>query len=82
MGNGIQAGNIHLRGRKTKLLGCRWCTAVNLREAIEAKDAQKEIHDAIDEWHRGDSEEELHDYLGWSIDEYREWLNTGEVPHP
>ena len=37
------------------------------------------IHDYIDEWHNGDSTEDLHEYLGMTWEEYGHWLETGEL---
>lgn len=37
-----------------------------------------EIDDYIDEWHDGDSELPLHDYLGMSWDEYAAWIESPE----
>lgn len=34
-------------------------------------DPFEEINDAIDEWHKSDSVEELHEYLGMTLDEYQ-----------
>ena len=32
------------------------------------------IDDLIDEWHDSDSELQLHEYLGWSEEDYRKWV--------
>lgn len=37
-----------------------------------------EIDEYIDEWHDGDSELPLHDYLGMSWDEYAAWIESPE----
>jgi len=39
-----------------------------------------EIDDKIAEWHQGDSPGTLHEYLGWTREEYAHWVKTGEVP--
>lgn len=41
---------------------------------------EDEILDRIDEWHNGHSSEELYEYLGWTWDEYRDWVATGKQP--
>lgn len=32
------------------------------------------IDDLIDEWHKSDSELPLHEFLGWSEEDYRKWV--------
>jgi len=34
-----------------------------------------QIDDLIDQWHESDSHIELHEYLGWSVDDYRTWVS-------
>lgn len=34
----------------------------------------KNIDDLIDQWHNGDSELSLHEYLGMTVEEYEEWM--------
>jgi hypothetical protein len=36
---------------------------------------QEQVDDLIDEWHTSDSKLELHEYLGWSLYEYRMWVS-------
>jgi hypothetical protein len=33
-----------------------------------------EIDDLVDEWHRSPDGQELHDYLGWTEEEYSAWV--------
>lgn len=41
-------------------------------------------HDAItlmiDAWHESDSDKELHEYLGWTWDEYRHYVENNALP--
>ena len=39
----------------------------------------EEIDDFIDEWHDGDFEEELHEFLGMSWKEYSLWVSNPDV---
>ncbi len=32
------------------------------------------IDDYIDEWHEGDSQEEIHEFLGLTIDQFLDWV--------
>jgi hypothetical protein len=46
-------------------------------EACHEGDALlEEIEDYIDEWHDSDSEEEIYEYLGMTIDEYGLWVEN------
>lgn len=39
------------------------------------------VYAAIERWHMGDGEEmELHEYLGWTWDEYSLWVEQGVLP--
>ncbi|AXK43960.1 hypothetical protein [Erythrobacter aureus] len=38
------------------------------------------INDAIEQWHEGDSSEEMHTFLGWSFEEYMAWANNRTLP--
>lgn len=43
---------------------------------------EKEINDKIDLWHfnlEGQGQE-LHEFLGWTWEEYVEWVETGVIP--
>ena len=38
------------------------------------------LDDRIDAWHNGDGESKsLHEYLGWSWEQYKHWAETGEL---
>jgi hypothetical protein len=40
-----------------------------------------EIEDKIEEWHEGAGpDKELHEYLGFTLDEYKDWFKTNLVP--
>jgi len=41
---------------------------------------EENIHDLIDEWHEGDSNQELHEFLGFTFEEYARWVETDEFP--
>lgn len=39
-----------------------------------------DIHDRIAQWHDGDGAgQELHEYLGLTWDEYKNWIQTGKI---
>ena len=38
-----------------------------------------EIDDFVERWHRGESAEELHEYLGMTRDEYALWLGNPDA---
>lgn len=43
--------------------------------------SEAEVENAIDAWHDGAGPGlELHEYLGWTWDEYKLWVESGEVP--
>ena len=51
---------------------------------IEETPEETVIYDKIDAWHMsepGTENLELHEYLGWTIDEYAHWVTTGEIPN-
>lgn len=37
------------------------------------------IDDKIDEWHNSDSELPLHEYLGWSEEQYHKWVMAPDM---
>jgi len=40
----------------------------------------EELEARIDAWHNGDGEgQELHEYLGWTWEQYKNWVKTGET---
>lgn len=39
----------------------------------------EEIEDFIDEWHEGDSEEELYEFLGMTKQEYAIWVENDAI---
>lgn len=41
----------------------------------------EEVDDAIERWHTGDSELPLHEFLGWSRQEYSIWVETNVIPN-
>ena len=38
------------------------------------------IEELIEFWHEGDDTMDLHEYLGWTHEEYKHYLETGEEP--
>ena len=36
------------------------------------------LEDRIDQWHESDSDLPLHEFLGWTHDEYKAWLEDGK----
>lgn len=43
---------------------------------------EDEINDAVDAWHSGGAEtgEHLHEYLGWTWEQYSAWAERGVIP--
>lgn len=44
-------------------------------------DGKVNIHDLIEEWNREPVAEPLHAYLGLTPEQYKRWVETGDVPH-
>lgn len=41
----------------------------------------RRIDDRVDEWHEDEGNAKpLHAYLGWTRDEYKDWVESGELP--
>jgi hypothetical protein len=51
-----------------------------LDEYLAARASQEDIYDWIDEWHEGDSGEELHEFLGLTWPEYSAWVERDQLP--
>lgn len=43
------------------------------------KDYDEEIDDAISDWHNGDSQLNLHEFLGLSWEEHSSWVKNSEM---
>jgi len=42
---------------------------------------QEEVEARTEQWHQGDGAGmELHEYLGWSQDQYAKFVETGKLP--
>ncbi len=46
---------------------------------------EEELHNRIATWHEAPSDSyaaqmELHEYLGWSWEQYKHWVETDEMP--
>lgn len=44
---------------------------------------EEEIEDKIEDWHfHGAGEgQDLHEFLGWTLEEYQQWAVTGILPN-
>ena len=42
--------------------------------------SEQELNDKIDAWHDSDFEHALHEYLGWTWEQYAHWVETDEQP--
>lgn len=51
-----------------------------LDEYFAGRATEDDINDWIDEWHEGDSDEELHVFLGLTWPEYGDWVERDELP--
>lgn len=40
----------------------------------------EEVLEAVDAWHEGDSELPLHEFLGWTKEEYNRWVLYNLLP--
>jgi hypothetical protein len=38
---------------------------------------EKQIDDLIDEWHTGEHSIKIHEFLGWTLEEYKIFVETG-----
>lgn len=43
--------------------------------------SEGEILDKIDEWHDGDHDCNLYEFLGWSWAEYCDYIDNGKIPN-
>ena len=41
---------------------------------------KENIHDLIEQWHKSNSELELHEFLGLTLVQYAHWVATDELP--
>ena len=39
-----------------------------------------DVHDAIDRWHDDGGSQEIYEFLGWTWEQYAQWVETGELP--
>lgn len=49
-------------------------TVIDRMLAGEQPATQDALFDAVDDWHNGDSKLPLHEYLGFTWDEYARWV--------
>ncbi len=47
--------------------------------ALAGKVMMDEIDDFVSDWHAGESDKELHEYLGMTWDEYALWVASADV---
>jgi len=45
------------------------------------KVTKENIDDLIDEWHEGNSEQKLHEFLGLTEEQYAHYVKTNELPN-
>lgn len=46
---------------------------------LAGKVSLDDIEDFIDAWHFSDSNKELHEYLGMTMEQYSSWLTSGHL---
>lgn len=46
----IRAGNINLKGKKSKLMGCKCCEVLDLRGKYNDRLMKKEMRGSVSEW--------------------------------
>ncbi len=39
----------------------------------------EELDARIEAWHNGDGEDQLHEYLGLTWEQYKQWAETGDI---
>ena len=44
------------------------------------KKTEDQILDAADEWHNSDSNLTLHEFLGWTWEQYKAYVEDGLIP--
>lgn len=50
-----------------------------IESCLRGDSLPEDIDDYIDQWHEGDSEESLYDFLGMRRDEYAAWVEQPDV---
>jgi len=51
-------------------------TTTFIEQCLAGEATVADIDDAIDHWHDGDSQLELHEFLGMTLDEYAKWIKN------
>lgn len=60
-----------------------WPVALLLYLNWHPRSLEDKVDDAIDKWHGdGDTGIELHDFLGWTKEEYFKYVEDGTIPRP
>lgn len=42
--------------------------------------SDKEVDDLIEMWHESEEDVPIHEFLGWTKEQYKRWVETGEIP--
>lgn len=50
-----------------------------MEACLEGDALLEDIDDYIDEWHDSDSDEDLHDFLGMTFEEYSAWVENDSI---
>ncbi|MGJ9460469.1 hypothetical protein [Oceanobacillus sp. CF4.6] len=50
-----------------------------MEACLQGEALLEEIDDYVDEWHDSDSDEEIYDYLGMTIEEYGVWVEDDSM---
>lgn len=58
----------------------QWLDAQQGENAMNKQVTSETIDALIGEWHEGDSPEDLHEFLGLTLEEYAQWVKTNELP--
>lgn len=40
----------------------------------------EEVEDMVDAWHRDPTTKAIHEFLGWTWEQYARWVETNQVP--
>lgn len=56
-----------------------WSTPEGQKKLNESE-ALLRIEYKIDDWHGGEADDPLHEYLGWTEDEYKKFLEDNVIP--
>lgn len=54
---------------------------LTIEKLTREKLTNENIDDFIEKWHESSEEIELHDFLGWTKEQYAHWVKTDELPN-